>query len=84
MEQQYAIYEVRVNNRKVHFATLMVQTIKGRVVLRGDNVTDDTGVYAVFTEQGASASHMCASKALYVDEINSWREMPAKLLCGLT
>ena len=27
------------------------------MVLSGDNVTDDTGGYAVFTEQGASASH---------------------------
>ena len=29
---------------------------KGRVVLRGDIVKDDSGSYAVFTEQGSSAS----------------------------
>ena len=32
------------------------QKIKGRVVLRGDIVKDDPGSYAVFTEQGPSAS----------------------------
>ena len=50
--------------RKVHFAALMDichlknaelkqkhQKYKGRVVLRGDNVKDDSGAYAVFTEQ---------------------------------
>ena len=37
---------------------------KGRVVFRGDQVTDDTGLYAVFTEQGASASQMAAAKFL--------------------
>ena len=56
--------------RKVHFASLMdlchlknsvlepqYQEYKGRVVLRGDIVKDDSGSYAVFTEQGSSASH---------------------------
>ena len=37
---------------------------KGRVVLRGDIVKDDSGSYAVFTEQGSSASQM--SSASYV------------------
>ena len=31
------------------------QTYKGRVVLRSDIVNDDSGSYAVFTEQGSSA-----------------------------
>ena len=31
------------------------QKYKGRVVLRGDIVKDDSGSYAVFTEQGSSA-----------------------------
>ena len=35
---------------------------KGRVVLRGDIVDDDSGSYAVFTEQGSSASQMTAAK----------------------
>ena len=30
------------------------QKYKGRVVLRGDIVKDDSGSYAVFTEQGSS------------------------------
>ena len=39
---------------------------KGRVVLGGDFVTDDSGNYTVFMEQGASASHMKAAKVLDV------------------
>ena len=35
---------------------------KGRVVLRGDVVKDDSSSYAVFSEQGSSASHMTAAK----------------------
>ena len=41
-----------------------VQKYKGRVVFRGDQVKDETGFYAVFTEQGASASQMAAAKFL--------------------
>ena len=36
---------------------------KGRVVLRGDVVKDDSGSYAVFTEQGSSASQMTARES---------------------
>ena len=37
---------------------------KGRVVLRGDIVKDDSGSYAVFTEQGSSASEMTAANVM--------------------
>ena len=37
---------------------------KGRVVLRGDIVKDDSGSYAVFTEQGSSASQMTAAEIM--------------------
>ena len=40
------------------------QKYKGRVVLRGDIVKDDSGFYAVFTEQGSSASQMSAAKVM--------------------
>ena len=40
------------------------QKYKGRVVLRGDTVKDDSGSYAVFTEQGSSASQMTAAKIM--------------------
>ena len=40
------------------------QKYKGRVVLRGDIVKDDSGSYAVFTEQGSSASQMTAVKIM--------------------
>ena len=71
------IDEARNKGRKVHFASLMDichlknaemeakhQKYKGRVVLRGDIVKDDSGSYAVFTEQGSSASQMTAAKIM--------------------
>ena len=61
----------------VHFASLMDichlkdaeleakhQKYKGRVVLRGDIVKDNSGSYAVYTEQGSSASQMTAAKIM--------------------
>ena len=40
------------------------QKYKGRVVPRGDIVKDDSGSYAVFTEQGSSAFQMTAAKIM--------------------
>ena len=40
------------------------QKYKGRVVLRGDSVKDDSGSCAVFAEQGSSASQMTAAKVM--------------------
>ena len=37
---------------------------KGRIVLQGDIVKDNSGSYAVFTEQGSSASQMTAAKIM--------------------
>ena len=42
------------------------QKYKSRVVLRGDIVKDDSGSYAVFIEQGSSASQMTAAKVMDV------------------
>ena len=63
--------------RRVHFASLMDichlknaeleakhQKYRGRIVLGGDIVKDDSGSYAVFTEQGSSASQMTAAKVM--------------------
>ena len=71
------IDEARTTGAKVHFASLMDiyhlknaeleakhQKYKGRVVLRSDIVKDDSGSYAVFTEQGSSASQMTAAKVM--------------------
>ena len=71
------IDEARTKGAKVHFASLMDichlknaeleakhQKYKGRVVLRGDMVKDDSRSYAVFTEQGSSASQMTAAKVM--------------------
>ena len=67
------------DKKKVHFATLMdichlknaelepkFQKYKGRVVLRGDIVKDDSGTYADFSEQGSSASQMTAAEVMDV------------------
>ena len=69
------IDEARTSGAKVHSASLMDichlknaeleakhQKCKGRIVLRGENVKDDSGSRAVFTEQGSSASQMTAAK----------------------
>ena len=71
------IDEARTKGAKVLFASLMDichlknaeleakhQKYKGRVVLRCDIVKDDSGSYAVFTEQGSSASQMTAAKVM--------------------
>ena len=71
------IDEARTKGAKVHFASLMDichlknaeleakhQKYKGRVVLRGDTVKNDSGSYAVFTEQGSSSSQMTAAKVM--------------------
>ena len=71
------IDEARMSGATVHFASLMDichlkndeleakhQKYKGRVVLRGDIVKDNSGSYAVFTEQGSSASQMTAAKIM--------------------
>ena len=71
------IDEARTKGAKVHFASLMDishlknaelevkhKKYKGRVVLRGDFVKDDSGSCAVFTEQGSSASQMTATKVM--------------------
>ena len=73
------IKEAQKNNNKVHFASLMdlchlkkaelepqFQKYQGRVVLPGDIVKDDSGAYAVFTEQGSSALQMTAAKVMDV------------------
>ena len=71
------IDEARMSGATVHFASLMDichlknaeleathQKYKGRVVFRVDIVKDDLGSYAVFTEQGSSASQMTAAKVM--------------------
>ena len=71
------IDEARTSGAKVHFASLMDichlknaeleakhHKYKGRVVLRGDIVKDNSVSYAVFTEQGSSASQMTAAKIM--------------------
>ena len=70
------IDEARTKGAKVHVASLMDichlknaeletkhQKYKGRVALRGDIVKDDSGSYAVFTEQGSSAISDGCSKS---------------------
>ena len=75
--KKQVIDEARAKGKKVHFASLMdichftnakletkQQKYKGRIALRGVVVKDDSGSYAVFTEQGSSASQMTAAKIM--------------------
>ena len=79
------IDEARTSGTKVHFALMDIchlknaeleakhQKYKGRVVLRGDIVRDDSGSYAVFTEQGLSASQMTAAKVIdIISRLPGW------------
>ena len=45
------------------------QKYKSRVVLRDDIVKDDSGSYAVFTEQGSSISQMTVAKIMDIISI---------------
>ena len=71
------IDEAKTKGVEVHFASLRDichlknaeleakhQKYKGRVVLRRDIAKDDTGSYAVFTEQGSPSSQMTAAKIM--------------------
>ena len=73
--RKMVILEAQRDKKKVHFATLMdiyhlknaelepkLQKCRGRAVLRGDIVKDDSGAYAVFTEQRSSASQRLPQK----------------------
>ena len=51
---------------------------KGRVVLRGDIVNDDSGSDAVFTEKGSSASQMTATKVM--EKIQGYQDAQDKQL----
>ena len=75
--KKQVIDEARTSGATVHLASLMDtchlknaeleakhQKCKGRDVLRGDIVKDNSGSYAVFTEQGSSASQMTAAKIM--------------------
>ena len=59
------IDEARTSGAKVHFASLMdICHLKNAELVRGDIVKDNSGSYAVFTEQGSSASQMTAAKVM--------------------
>ena len=76
--KEEVILEAQRDKKKVHFCHIdtchlknaesepKLQKYKGRVVLRGNIVTDDPGAYAVFTEQGSSASQMTAAQVMDV------------------
>ena len=82
------IDEARTKGAKVHFASLTdlchlknaeLETkhpkYKGRVVLRGDIVKDDSGSYAVFTEHVNTTPQMtCFRGAKRVHRKNGYRE----------
>ena len=73
--QQKAMAE----NRKIHVGRIFSICVekhseqpldrrkyKGRVVFQGNNVYDESGLAAVFGDQGSSASFLSTSKIIYV------------------
>ena len=92
------VLEAQRDKRKVHFASLMdichlknaeleqkLQKYEGRVVLQGDTVKDDSGAYAVFTEQGSSASQMTAAKIIdVVAKLPDCEGQAADAVCACT
>ena len=94
--EKEVIDEARTKGAKVHFASLMDichlknaeletkhQKYKGRVVLRCDILKDDSGSYAVFTEQGSSASQMTAAKShgYYIKTVRMFRTSSWRSIC---
>ena len=86
--KKQVIDEARTSGATVHFASLMDichlknaeleakhQKYKGRVVLRCDVVKDDSGSYAVFTEQGSSASQMKAAKIMDIISVSAFSQV---------
>ena len=78
-KSQEVILEAQRDKKKVHCATLMdirhlknaelepkYQKYKGKGVLRGDSVKDDSEACVVFTEQDSSASEVTAAKVMDV------------------
>ena len=63
--QQKGAYS-RSTKKQKQSPICITQKYKGRVVLRGGIVKDDSGACAVFTEQESSASQMTAAKVLDV------------------
>ena len=75
MTKKEVIEDAQNENKTFHFATprdfchlinseldKKFQKYKGRVVLRGDAVKDDSGSHAVISEQSSSAWHTTAAK----------------------
>ena len=95
--KKQVIDEARMSGATVHFASLMDichlknaeleakhQKYKGRVVLRGDLVKDNSGSYAVFTEKGSSASQMTAAKIMEnISRLQGWRWRRSRRSIGL-
>ena len=86
------IAEARNEGRTVHFASLMdvchlenrswnqiFKNTKAEWVLRDDNIKDDSGSYAVFTEQGSSA---CKSNGCHI-KTNRMRRTSSRRTVGL-
>ena len=76
-DKKEVIHDAITNSASIHFASLMDichlkkveleakhQKYKGRVVLRGHVVKDDSGSYAVLIEQDSSVSQTTAAKVM--------------------
>ena len=62
--ERYCEFANRTTQRLYKVSTPCIEKYKGRVVLRGDIAKDDSGSYAVFAENGSSASQITAAKVM--------------------
>jgi hypothetical protein len=76
-EKEVVAAEARRRNKPVHFGDLLQlchiknhqfdisqRSYTGRIVFRRDNVKDEHGQFAVFSEHGTSASHLMAARVV--------------------
>ena len=65
-DRAFCVISGHLSSQEFRVCNPNFETYQGRVVLRGDIVKDYSGSYAVFTEQGSSASQMTAAKVMDV------------------
>ena len=65
-KSSFCVIDGSVSSQEFGVGTSISKKYKGRVVLRGDMVKDDSGSYAVFSELGSSTSQMTAAKVKIV------------------
>ena len=66
LKSSFCVIDGLLSSKEFGVGSTIPEVYKGRVVLRGDIVKDDSVASAVLTEQGSSASQMTAAKVMNV------------------